>query len=117
MLLLWLVASRSNRYFEARRCRTEALHPRTADGRSHVSYNADEASLFGAVSHWPAATHADGAMREVYSWDLGVKLGEIPEPPATYNVMGNANEMGVVIGETTHGGLEARALERGDARS
>ena len=88
-----------------------------ADGRSHVSYNADEASLFGAVSHWPAATHADGAMREVYSWDLGVKLGEIPEPPATYNVMGNANEMGVVIGETTHGGLEARALERGDARS
>ena len=45
------------------------------------------------------------------------KLGEIPEPPATYNVMGNANEMGVVIGETTHGGLEARALERGDARS
>jgi len=32
-------------------------------------------------------------------------LGEIAQPAHTYNVMGNANEVGVVIGETTHGGL------------
>ena len=44
-------------------------------------------------------------MREIYSWDLGIKLGEIPQPPKTYNVMGNANEQGLAIGETTHGGL------------
>ena len=36
---------------------------------------------------------------------LGIKLGEIPQPPKTYNVMGNANEQGLAIGETTHGGL------------
>lgn len=45
-------------------------------------------------------------MREIYSWDLGWKLGEIPEPKQTYNVMGNANCQGLVIGETTLGGLE-----------
>ena len=44
-------------------------------------------------------------MREIYSWDRGIKLGEIPQPPKTYNVMGNANEQGLAIGETTHGGL------------
>ena len=75
------------------------------DGHSHISYNADDAALAGAVSHWPAASHPPGAMREIYSWDLGIKLGEIPQPPKTYNVMGNANEQGLAIGETTHGGL------------
>ena len=44
-------------------------------------------------------------MRQVYSWDLGKKLGEIPQPKRTYNVMGNANCQGLVIGETTLGGL------------
>ena len=57
-----------------------SLTPRTA-GHSHISYNADDAALFGAVSHWPAASHPPGAMREIYSWDLGIKLGEIPQPP------------------------------------
>ena len=42
---------------------------------------------------------------QVYSWDLGKKLGEIPQPKRTYNVMGNANCQGLVIGETTLGGL------------
>ena len=32
-------------------------------------------------------------------------LGSIPQPAKTYNVMGNANCQGVVIGETTLGGL------------
>ena len=83
---------------------THLTHLSTA-GHSHISYNADDAALFGAVSHWPAASHPKGAMREIYSWDLGIKLGEIPQPPKTYNVMGNANEQGLAIGETTHGGL------------
>ena len=80
-------------------------HTSRTAGHSHISYNADDAALFGAVSHWPAASHPPGAMREIYSWDLGIKLGEIPQPPKTYNVMGNANEQGLAIGETTHGGL------------
>ena len=76
-----------------------------ADGNSMIAYNADSADLHGAVSHWPMEKHRKGAMREIYSWDLGRKLGEIPQPHATYNVIGNANCQGLVIGETTMGGL------------
>lgn len=77
----------------------------SADGNSMIAYNADSGDLHGAVSHWGAARHAAGSMRSIYSWDLGKKLGEIPQPAATYNVIGNANCQGLVIGETTMGGL------------
>ena len=77
----------------------------SADGHAMIAYNADDSSLTGAVSHWPAQKHQVGTVREVYSWDLGKKLGEIPEAPSTYNVMANANDQGLVIGETTMGGL------------
>ena len=77
----------------------------SADGHSMIAYNADSAALHGAVSHWPAADHKPGETRAIYSWDLGWHLGDIPEPKHTYNVMGNANEFGLVIGETTLGGL------------
>ena len=33
-------------------------------------------------------------------------LGAIPEANETYNVVGNINEWGLSIGETTYGGLE-----------
>ena len=72
-----------------------------------IAYNADGATLVGAMSHWPASkNNRPSDVREVYSWDLGWKLGEIPQAKSTYNVMANANEMGLVIGETTQGGLE-----------
>lgn len=74
------------------------------DGTNHLAYNADDAAMLGAVSHWPAATHAPTQQRPVYSWDLGIYLGSIDQPPRTYNVMGNANCQGLVISETTHGG-------------
>ena len=38
-------------------------------------------------------------------WDDSVFLGVIPEARRTFNVIGNANERGLVIGETTFGGL------------
>ena len=78
----------------------------SADSHPMVAYNADESALHGAIMHWPAGNHSPGEMREVYSWDLGKKLGEIPQPAHTYNVMGNSNCQGLVIGETTLGGLE-----------
>ena len=77
----------------------------SADGNAMIAYNADNAALHGAISHWPAKEHAPGTMRDVYSWDLGIYLGSIPEKARTYNVMGNANCQGLVIGETTLGGL------------
>ena len=76
------------------------------DNHTHISYNADDAALFGDVARWEAKDNENGATRDVYSWDLGIYLGTIPEPGHTWNVIGNANEKGVVIGETTHGGLE-----------
>ena len=78
----------------------------SASGHAMIAYNADDAALHGAISHWPAAKHPKGAMRPIYSWDLGRYLGSIPEPATTYNVMGNANDQGLVIGETTLGGLK-----------
>jgi len=70
-----------------------------------VAYNADSATLFGSLYHYDAAKHPEGSMRDVYNWDTGVFLGKIKEASETYNVVGNMNEFGVVIGETTYGGV------------
>ena len=78
----------------------------SSDSHAMVAYNADDSALYGGVSHWPEADHPPGSVREVYSWDIGRKLGEIPQKAHTYNVIGNANDQGLVIGETTLGGLE-----------
>ena len=76
----------------------------SADGSTMVTYSADSYSLFGFLSHYPAATYPEGAMRKVYDWDSGVYLGQIPEARVTYNVVGNMNEHQLTIGETTYGG-------------
>uniref|UniRef100_A0A7S2L9Z7 Dipeptidase n=1 Tax=Leptocylindrus danicus TaxID=163516 RepID=A0A7S2L9Z7_9STRA len=52
-------------------------------------------------------------MRQVYDWDEGTYLGEIPEAVETYNVVGNTNEYGLSIGETTFGGIEALSKQSG----
>lgn len=93
--------------YSASACSNIVVSPgASADASSMVSYNADSASLFGCLYHYPAATHASGSMRDVYEWDTGVYLGKIKEAEVTYNVVGNMNEHGLVIGETTYGGLE-----------
>lgn len=81
----------------------------SADGSVMVSYNADSFGMFGNLYHWRAGAHAAGEMRQVYDWDSGRYLGEIPEAPYTYNVVGNMNEKQLCITETTFGGRrEAR---------
>ena len=77
----------------------------TADGSTLLAYNADSGSLYGSLGVYPAAEHAPNATREVWDWDDSVFLGVIPEAALTYNVIGNANEHGLVMGETTFGGL------------
>ena len=79
----------------------------SADGSCMISYAADSHVLYGELYHYPAADHAPGAMRDVYDWDGGAYLGQIPEVAHTYNVVGNMNECQVAIGETTYGGIEA----------
>ena len=79
----------------------------STDGSCMISYAADSHVLYGELYHYPAADHEPGAMRDVYDWDGGAYLGQIPEVAHTYNVVGNMNEWQVAIGETTYGGIEA----------
>ena len=85
----------------------------SSDGSVFVTYNADSYGAFMPLYHYPAATHQPGEMRKVYEWDTNKYLGEIAEAPQTYNVIGNANEWQVTIGETTFGGREEMADSTG----
>lgn len=76
------------------------------DGSVIVSYNADDYGMFIGLCHYPAGTHPKGAMRDIVNWDTHKYIGQIPEAPVTYNVIGNINEYQVSIGETTYGGRE-----------
>lgn len=77
----------------------------STDSSTIVAYNADSGGLFGSLYHYAASDHAPGTMRQIYDWDSGEYLGQIPEAEHTFNVVGNVNEFGVIIGETTFGGV------------
>ncbi len=76
----------------------------TVDGSVLVSYAADSHTLYGELYHRPAADHAPGTMRDVVEWDTGKYLGKIPEVAHTYERIGNMNEHGLTISESTWGG-------------
>lgn len=76
----------------------------TADGSVIITYAADSHTLYGELYNQPAADHAPGTMREVVEWDTGKPLGKIPEVAHTYRTMGNMNEHGLTIAESTWGG-------------
>ena len=76
----------------------------TADGSVLVTYAADSHTLYGELYHTPATDHAPGSMRKVYEWDTGKYLGEIPQVAHTYSTVGNTNEHGLTIAESTWGG-------------
>ncbi|MDE6331526.1 MAG: C69 family dipeptidase, partial [Muribaculaceae bacterium] len=76
----------------------------STDGSSMITYAADSHTLYGELYHQPAADHAPGSMRRVVDWDSGRFLGEIPEVAHTYATIGNMNEHGLTIAESTWGG-------------
>ena len=76
----------------------------TTDGSVMVTYAADSHTLYGELYNRPGGTHAPGEMRKVYEWDTNKYLGEIPEAPVTYTTVGNMNEHGLTISESTWGG-------------
>lgn len=78
----------------------------TADGSVMITYAADSHNLYGELYCQPAATHPKGAMRQVIDWDTQRHLGEIPEVEQTYATIGNMNEHGLAIAESTWGGRE-----------
>lgn len=45
-------------------------------------------------------------MRKIHDWDTGKYLGEIPQVRHTYATIGNMNEHGLAISESTWGGRE-----------
>lgn len=76
----------------------------SVDGSTFISFSADSHVLYGELYHWPAATYPEGTMLDIYEWDTGEYLGQIPQAQQTYNVVGLMNEYQVSIGETTYGG-------------
>lgn len=74
------------------------------NGEAYLTYSADSYGMYGRLLHYPASKHAPGTMRRIVDGDTHKYLGEIPEAPVTYNVVGNINEHQVAIIETTFGG-------------
>lgn len=87
----------------------------TTDGSVMMSYSADSHNLFGYLHHAAAGTHAPSETRKIVEWDTAKPLGEIPQAPVTYNVVGNMNEHQVAIGESTWGGREELVDTTGQA--
>lgn len=76
----------------------------SVDGSTMITYAADSHTLYGELYYQPAQDYPAGTMRDIYEWDTGKYLGQIPQPAHTYSVIGNMNEYQVAIGETTYGG-------------
>lgn len=76
----------------------------TADGSVMITYAADSHNLYGELYNQPAADHPAGSMRKIIDWDTARPLGEIPEVAHTYATIGNMNEHGLTIAESTWGG-------------
>lgn len=85
----------------------------STDGATMISYSADSYGMYGKLVYYPAGHHAKGSMRRIVDGDTNHFMGEIPEAPYTYSVMGNINEHGLSIMETTFGGREELADKDG----
>jgi dipeptidase len=76
----------------------------SADGSAMVSYAADSHVRYGELYWRPARDWPAGTMVTLYDRGTAKPLGQIPQVPHTYQVIGFMNEHQVAIGETTFGG-------------
>jgi dipeptidase len=76
------------------------------NGSTYITYAADSHTLYGELYFWDDRDYPEGSLLQVYEWDSGKFLGEIPQVSHTYRVIGNMNEHSLAIGETTFGGVE-----------
>lgn len=90
---------------EAESC-TNILVTRGAskDGSTMVTYAADSHQLYGELYFNKAKSYAPGTIIDIYEWDTGKYLGQIPQVAHTYTTVGNMNEHQLIISETTYGG-------------
>ncbi len=106
-LSIAIVAAAAISAADADACTSLIAGPGATDtGSSMITYAADSHTLYGALYKQDAADHRPGAMRKVVEWDTGRLLGEIPEAEHTYATIGNMNEHGLTIAESTWGGRE-----------
>lgn len=104
-LLTFLLTAAAMVTFEAYACTSLiATRGASADGSTMITYAADSHTLYGELYNQPAADHPKGAMRKIFDWDSGTYRGEIPEVKHTYATIGNMNEHGLTIAESTWGG-------------
>lgn len=85
----------------------------SVDGSTMITYAADSHTLYGELYFQPAQDYPAGTMRDIYEWDTGKSLGQIPQPAHTYSVIGNMNEFQLAIGETTYGGRSELGSQKG----
>lgn len=78
----------------------------STDGSTMVSYAADSHIRYGELYWRPAGDWPQGSMVTIYDRGTAEPLGQIPQPPHTYQVIGFMNEHQVAIGETTFGGRD-----------
>lgn len=76
------------------------------DGSTMITYAADSHALYGELYYTAAGKHAAGTMIDIYEWDTGKKLGQIPQVAETFSVVGNMNQYQLAISETTYTGRE-----------
>ncbi len=74
------------------------------DGSVMITYNADAGGFMEPFYYAEARDWDENDTYKIYDWDTGKFLGEIPQVPHTYKVVGNMNEHQVAIGETTFTG-------------
>ena len=74
------------------------------DGSTMITYAADSHVLYGELYYKKAANYPAGTMLQIVDWDSGRKLIQIPQIAHTYTTVGNSNEWGLTITETTYGG-------------
>jgi len=75
------------------------------DGSTMISYAADSHVRYGELYWRKGGMWNPGTMVKLYDRGSMRYMGEIPQAPQTYNVIGFMNENQVSIGETTFGGL------------
>jgi dipeptidase len=83
------------------------------DGSVMITYAADSHTRYGALFFYPGGKHDTQSMLDVFHYENGKLLGQIPESPVTFTVVGFMNEHQVAIGEDTWGGLESLSSQPG----
>lgn len=73
----------------------------TDNGQTMITYAADSHTLYGELYRQPASDNPEGATRPVVDWDSGSLRGHIDQVQHTYATIGNMNEHGLTIAEST----------------